>query len=113
MQFLELKTHFVFKDHKKLAEMFKTETIINYNLMPSADGFNFYKTIHSHHTESQTINFTCIYVPQIDEIMTVFSNYLGMSMYMSIADYTRFKRIRFKKEALRALAEYGANPYDI
>lgn len=129
-QFNCLEDCFKNKDYKKLSTMFRTEGIKDASVLVNDECYTFFKEIHAHNLESMIVNFTCIYVPPIDEnmygikdakdileqkqkastfvleismakcdvteirlrTMLTFANHLGMSMYMSVADYKRVKR---------------------
>lgn len=129
-QFNRLEDCFRNKDYKKLSTMFRTESLKDASVLVNDECYTFFKEIHAHNLESMIVNFTCIYVPPIDETMygikdakdileqkqkantfvleismvkgdvtemrlrtmLTFANYLGMSMYMSVADYKRAKR---------------------
>lgn len=129
-QFKRLEVCFKNKDYKKLSAMFRTESIKDASVLVNDECYTFFKQIHAHNLGSMIVNFTCIYVPPIDEntygikdakdileqkqkantfvleisiakgdvteirlrTMLTFANHLGMSMYMSVADYKRVKR---------------------
>lgn len=130
MQFEVLDLYFESKQHKRLADFFRTETICDEELLPDEDCYTFFQEVHAYNVESSFVNFTFIYVPPIDKnmygiedvfdileekqkeetfvleifmqktevteirlgTMVAFANHLGMSMYMSVADYKWIKR---------------------
>lgn len=130
IQFEILDVYFESKQHKRIADFFRTETICDEELLPGEDCYTFFQEVHAYNVESSFVNFTFIYVPPIDKnmygiedvldileekqkeetfvleismqktevteirlgTMVAFANHLGMSMYMSVADYKWVKR---------------------
>lgn len=126
-----LKEYFKMRDQYLLSRFFRTQNIIDDDLLEDEGCYAFFQEVHAHNLDSMLVNFTCIYVPQIDKdaygakdavdileekqkketfvfevlmpkgevterklrSMVAFANHLGMSIYMSVADYCRMKRI--------------------
>ena len=130
-QFDLLECYFKMRDQYLLSEFFKRENIYDDDLLADEGCFIFFQEVHAHNLDYMFVNFTCIYVPPIDQdaygiedvmdileekqreetfvfeilipkgkvterklrSMVAFANHLGMSIYMSVADYVRMKRI--------------------
>ena len=128
---LSLLEHY-FKSGNKycLSNFFRTQNILDDDLLAGEECYTFFQEIHAHNLEGKFVNFTFIYEPPIDQntygikdaedilkerqkegrivfevpvyksdlterhlrSMVAFANHLGMSMYMSVADYIRMKR---------------------
>ncbi len=125
-----LEYYFKMRNQHFLSEFFKRENLYDDDLLADEDCYTFFQEIHAHNLNSMLVNFTCIYVPPIDQdtygmkdamdileekqkeetfvfevlmpkgnvterklrSMVAFANHLGMSIYMSVADYVRMKR---------------------
>ena len=68
-QFNRLEKCLKNKDYKKLSTMFRTESIKDASVLVNNECYIFFKEIHAHNLESMIVNFTCIYIPPIDETM--------------------------------------------
>ncbi len=126
-----LEYYFKMRNQHFLSEFFKRENLYDDDLLADEDCYTFFQEIHAHNLNSMLVNFTCIYVPPIDQdtygmkdamdileekqkeetfvfevlmpkgnvterklrSMVAFANHLGMSIYMSVADYVRMKRV--------------------
>lgn len=130
-QFDLLECYFKMRDQYFLSEFFKRENIYDDDLLADEGCYTFFQEVHAHNLDYMFVNFTCIYVPPIDQdaygiedvmdileekqkeetfafeivipkgkvterklrSMVAFANHLGMSIYMSVADYVRMKRV--------------------
>lgn len=126
-----LDDYFKMRDQYLLSEFFKRENIYDDDLLADEGCYTFYQEVHAHNLDYMFVNFTCIYVPPIDQdaygiedVMDIleekqkeetfvfevaipksnvterkirsivaFANHLGASIYMSVADYLRVKRV--------------------
>lgn len=129
-QFSLLEHYFKLGNKYRLADFFRTQNILDDDLLAGEECYTFFQEIHAHNLEGKFVNFTFIYEPTIDQntygikdagdileerqkegrivfevpvyksdltemhlrSMVAFANHLGMSMYMSVADYLRMKR---------------------
>lgn len=129
-QFSLLEHYFKLGNKYRLADFFRTQNILDDDLLAGEECYTFFQEIHAHNLEGKFVNFTFIYEPPIDQntygikdagdileerqkegrivfevpvyksdlterhlrSMVAFANRLGMSMYMSVADYIRMKR---------------------
>lgn len=129
-QFSLLEHYFKSGNKYRLADFFRTQNILDDDLLAGEECYTFFQEIHAHNLEGKFVNFTFIYEPTIDQntygikdagdileerqkegrivfevpvyksdlterhlrSMVAFANRLGMSMYMSVADYIRMKR---------------------
>ena len=129
-QFDLLEYYFKMRNQHFLSEFFKRENIYDDELLADEGCYTFFQEVHAHNLDYMFVNFTCIYVPPIDQdtygiedVMDIleerqkeetfvfevsipkcnvterkirsivaFANHLGMSIYMSVADYLRVKR---------------------
>lgn len=129
-QFSLLEHYFKLGNKYRLADFFRTQNILDDDLLAGEECYTFFQEIHAHNLEGKFVNFTFIYEPPIDQntygikdagdileerqkegrivfevpvyksdlterhlrSMVAFANHLGMSMYMSVADYLRMKR---------------------
>lgn len=129
-QFSLLEHYFKLGNKYRLADFFRTQNILDDDLLAGEECYTFFQEIHAHNLEGKFVNFTFIYEPPIDQntygikdagdileerqkegrivfevpvyksdltemhlrSMVAFANRLGMSMYMSVADYLRMKR---------------------
>lgn len=128
---LSLLEHYLKLGNKYcLSNFFRTQNILDDDLLSDEGCYTFFKEVHEHNLEGKFVNFTFIYEPPIDlntygtkdaedilkekqkegrivfevpiyksdlterhlRSMVAFANHLGMSMYMSVADYIRMKR---------------------
>ena len=129
-QFDLLEYYFKIRNQHFLSEFFKRENIYDDDFLADEGCYTFFQEVHAHNLDYMFVNFTCIYVPPIDQdtygiedVMDIleekqkeetfvfevsipkcnvterkirsivaFANHLGMSIYMSVADYLRVKR---------------------
>lgn len=126
-----LDEYFKMRNQYLLSEFFRKQNIWDDDLLADKECYTFFQEIHAHNLKSMLVNFTCIYVPPIDQFaygvkdamdileerqnektfvfellmpkgevterklrsMVAFANHLGISIYMSVADYVRMKRV--------------------
>ena len=129
-QFSLLEHYLKSGNRYRLSDFFRTQNILDDDLLADGECYTFFQEIHAHNLEGKFVNFTFIYEPPIDQntygikdagdileekqregrivfevpiykpdlterhlrSMAAFANHLGMSMYMSVADYIRMKR---------------------
>lgn len=128
---LSLLEHYLKSGNRyRLSDFFRTQDILDDDLLADGECYTFFQEIHAHNLENKFVDFTFIYEPPIDQnaygikdagdileekrkegrivfevpiykpdlterhlrSMAAFANHLGMSMYMSVADYIRMKR---------------------
>lgn len=129
-QFSLLEHYLKSGNRYRLSDFFRTQNILDDDLLADGECYTFFQEIHAHNLEGKFVNFTFIYEPLIEQntygikdagdileekqregrivfevpiykpdlterhlrSMVAFANHLGMSMYMSVADYIRMKR---------------------
>ena len=66
-QFDLLECYFKMRDQHFLSEFFKRENIYDDDLLADEECYTFFQEVHAPNLDYMFVNFTCIYVPPIDQ----------------------------------------------